>query len=107
MSTREWVVGIYRKAESSRLARSIVTNVTSGTVTQATTPVGSQTYQVRITSTLSIWVTFGMTAVTATANSDNFVPANKPEYFTVAAGQCLGFISTSTSSGYVALTEMS
>jgi hypothetical protein len=99
-------MGKWRSQESSRLARSIVTNVTSGTVTQATTPVGSQTYQVRITSTLPIWVTFGTTAVTATANSDSFVPANKPEYFTVTPGQCLGFISTSTSSGYVALTEM-
>jgi hypothetical protein len=42
-------MGSWRKQESSKLARSIVTNVTSGTVTQATTPVGSQTYQVRIT----------------------------------------------------------
>jgi hypothetical protein len=96
----------WRKAESSRLARSIVTNVTSGTVTQATTPVGPQTYQVRVTSTLPIWVTFGTTAVTATANSDTFAPANRAEYFTVTPGQCLGFISTSTSTGYVCLTEM-
>jgi hypothetical protein len=97
-------MGYWRKAESSRLARSIVTNVTSGTVTQATTPVGSQTYQVRITSTLPIWVTFG--TIAATANSDSFVPANKPEYFITTPGQCLGFISTSTSSGYVSLSEM-
>jgi hypothetical protein len=46
------------------------------------------------------------TAVSATANSDSFVPANKPEFFTVTPGQCLGFISTSTSSGYVTVTEM-
>jgi hypothetical protein len=66
----------------------------------------AQTYQVRVTSTLPIWVTFGTTAVTATANSDTFVAANKPEYFQVTPGQCLGFISTSTSSGFVSLVEM-
>jgi hypothetical protein len=51
-------------------------------------------------------VTFGTTAVSATANTDTFVAANKPEYFITTPGQCLGFISTSTSSGYVSLTEM-
>jgi hypothetical protein len=28
------------------------------------------------------------------------------KYFTVTPGQCLGFISTSTSTGYVSVTEM-
>jgi|RhiMetdeSRZDD1v2_1073273.scaffolds.fasta_scaffold31341_3 hypothetical protein len=50
-------------------------------------------------------VQFGSTAVTATAGSDNFVPPNWEAYFTVTPGQCLAFISTSTSTGYVGLSE--
>jgi hypothetical protein len=99
-------MGSWRKAESSKLARTIVTAIRSGTASQATTPVGSQTYQVRVVSTLRIWAAFGTTAVSATANTDTFVAANKPEYFITTPGQCLGFISTSTSSGYVVLTEL-
>jgi len=34
------------------------------------------------------------------------LPANVPEYFAVTSGQVLNFISTSTSTGYVCLTEM-
>jgi len=61
---------------------------------------------VRIESTLPIWATIGSTAV-VTANSDaTYLPANVPEYFAVTSGQVLNFISTSTSSGYVVLTEM-
>jgi hypothetical protein len=95
---------------ASRPGRSIVTQIATAqtNATQSTTPFGSQTRQVRIASTLGIWVTFGTTAVTATANSDVYIAANTMgEYFTVTPGQCLGFISTSTSTGYVSLTEMS
>jgi hypothetical protein len=75
---------------SSRLGRSIVTAVTSGTVSQATTTIGSQTRQVRIIHNLAagIWITFGTTAVTATANTDHYVPVNWESYFTVTPGQC-------------------
>ena len=38
--------------------------------------------------------------------SDSLVPANVPEYFAVTPGQVFSFISTSTSTGYVSLTEM-
>jgi hypothetical protein len=42
-----------------------------------------------------------------TANSASaLVPANVLEYFAVTPGQVLNFISTSTSTGYVVLTEM-
>jgi hypothetical protein len=44
---------------------------------------------------------------TTTANSATLIPANTPEYFAVTPGQVLNFISTSTSTGYVSLTEMS
>jgi hypothetical protein len=94
----------WRKAESSRFDRSIVTNITSGTASQTTTPVGSQTYQIRVTSTLPIWAVVGST--TATANSGALVPANRAEYFITTPGQVFSFISTSTSSGYVVVSEM-
>jgi len=89
---------------ASRLGRSIVAVLSSAT--SFTTPFAAQTYQVRIESTLPIWATIGSTAV-VTANSDaTYLPANVPEYFAVTSGQVLNFISTSTSSGYVVLTEM-
>lgn len=95
------------KQPSSRLGRSIVTAIATAqtNASQQTTPIGSETYQVRVVSTLPIWLTFLSTA--ATANSDNFLPANLPEYFTVKPNAALAFISTSTSTGYVGFTEMS
>jgi hypothetical protein len=55
---------------ASRLGRSIVTQIATAqtNATQFTTPFGSQTRQVRIVSTLPIWVTLDSTAV-VTANS--------------------------------------
>src|SRR5262245_49166208 len=75
--------------------------------TQFTTPFSAQTYQVRICSTLALWATIGSTAVLTANSAAAFVPANLPEYFNVTSGQVLNFISTSTSTGYVSLTEMS
>ena len=68
-----------------------------------TTPFGSQT---RINSTLAIWATIDSTAVVTANSASVLIPANVPEYFTVTPGQVLNFISTSTSTGYVVLTEM-
>jgi hypothetical protein len=93
---------------ASRAGRSIVTQIATAqtNASQTTTNFGTQTRQVRIASTLSIWATLDTTA-TVTANSSAlFIPANFPEYFAVTPGQQLNFISTSTSTGYVVLTEM-
>jgi hypothetical protein len=62
---------------------------------------------VRLASTLALWVTLDSTAVVTANNASALVPANVPEYFAVTPGQVLNFISTSTSTGYVSLTEMS
>ena len=96
-------MAFWPKQNSSRLRRSIVTAITSAT--QATTPFGTQTYQVRVSSTLPVWLTIGSTG--AAANVDSFLPANAPEYFSVTPGAVLSFNSTSTSSGYFSTTEMS
>jgi hypothetical protein len=62
---------------------------------------------VRLASTLALCVTLDSTAVVTANNASALVPANVPEYFAVTPGQVLNFISTSTSTGYVSLTEMS
>jgi hypothetical protein len=96
---------------SSRLGRSIVTAVTGNSATQSTTGFSAQTYQVRVVHTLNgsagIWATIGSTVTDVTANSSAvLLPAGTPEYFAVTAGQHLNFLSTSTSTGYVSLTEL-
>ena len=94
---------------ASRLGRSIVTQVATAqtNATQFTTPFGSQTRHARVVSTLPIWVTLDSTAVvTANSASALIAPNAVGEYFTVTPGQVLNFLSTSTSTGYVVLTEM-
>jgi hypothetical protein len=49
---------------------------------------------------------FRQTAVITANSSAAFIPANVPEYFAVTSGQVLNFLTTSTSTGYVCLTEM-
>jgi hypothetical protein len=92
---------------ASRLGRSIVTQIATADERDAfTTPFGSQTRQVRIASTLSLWITIDSTAVVTANSASALIPANAPEYFCVTPGQVLNFLSTSTSTGYVVLTEM-
>ena len=93
----------------SRLARSIVTAVSGNSATQSTTAFGSQTRQVRVAHNLTagIWATIDSTTTDITANSSAaFLPANFPEYFGCSPGQHLNFLCTSTSSGYVVLSEV-
>ena len=59
----------------------------------------------RVVSTLPIWATIGSTQVVTANSSATYLPANVPEYFAVTSGQVLNFISTSTSTGYVVVTE--
>jgi hypothetical protein len=108
-----WPISRYT---SSRLGRSIVTQVATAqtNASQTTTPFGSQTYQVRVSHSFAngIWISVGNStnqsaAVTATAGTDNYFPNNWLDYYSVTPGQAFAFISTSTSTGYVCLTEMS
>jgi hypothetical protein len=98
----------WKSQQSSRLGRSIVTQVATAqtNATQFTTPFSAQTYQVRLVTTLPIWLTIGSTAVVTANSASALLPANVPEYFAVTSGQVLNFISTSTSTGYVTFTEM-
>ena len=98
----------WKSQPASRLGRSIVTQIATAqtNATQFTTPFAAQTYQVRVASTLPLWVTIGSTAVVTANSASALIPANTPEYFAVTSGQVLNLISTSTSTGYVVLTEM-
>src|SRR5262245_5785674 len=90
--------------QSSRLVRSIVSNLSSATA--FSTYFSAQTYQIRVQSTLPIWVTIGSTAVVTANSASALIPANVPEYFAVTSGQVLNYISTSTSSGYLVVSEI-
>ena len=96
---------------ASRLGRSIVTAVATAqtNASQTTTNFGSQTRHVRIVHNFTggIWATIDTTATVTANSSATYLPANFPEYFGCSPGQQLNFISTSTSTGYVSLTEMS
>ena len=53
-------------------------------------------------------MTLDLTAVVTANSASALIAANAVgEYFAVSPGQVLNFISTSTSTGYVSLTEMS
>jgi hypothetical protein len=104
----------YNAQTASRLGRSIVTQVATAqtNATQSTTGFTAQTYQVRVYHTLNgtagIWATIGSTTTDVTANSSAvLLPAGFPEYFAVTSGQHFNFLSTSTSTGYVCVTEIS
>ncbi len=106
-------MSFWKKQTSSRLGRSIVTAVATAqtNATQSTTGFSAQTYQVRVVHTLNgtsgIWATIDSTTTDVTANSSAvLLPAGNPEYFAVTSGQHFNFISTSTSTGYVVVTEM-
>jgi hypothetical protein len=45
-------------------------------------------------------------ATSAAAGTDNYLPNNWIDYYTVTPGQAFAFISTSTTTGYVSVTEM-
>jgi len=93
------------RQHSSRIIKSQATAITSGTVSQSATAFSAQTYQIRVTSPIGVWIRYGDGAQTAVA-TDTYLPANVIEYFTVAPGQTFAFLSTSTSSGMFSLTEM-
>ena len=103
-------MSFWKAQPSSKLGRAIVTQVTTTqvNVSVTTTNFGAQTYQVRIAHNLSagIWATIDTTATVTAQSSATWLPTSSPEYFAVTRGQQLNFISTSTSTGWVVLTEM-
>ena len=103
-------MGYWKSQPSSKLGRAIVTQVTTSQVNASvtTTNFGSQTYQVRIAHNLSagIWATIDTTATVTGSELSDMVANQRARVFCVTRGQQLNFISTSTSTGWVVLTEM-
>jgi hypothetical protein len=91
----------------SRLGRSIVTSMATAQVASGSnfSTIAANIHQIRVASTLPLWATIGSTAVITANSSATFIPTNLPEYFTVTSGQVLNFLTTSTSTGYVVVTE--
>ncbi len=82
-----------------------------GQASLPTTTFNSETWQVRVAHNITgggyFRIDSGNGGVTVATVADMFVPANAPpEYFSCSGGQCGAFISTSTSTGAVSVTEM-
>jgi hypothetical protein len=91
------------KMQSSRLGRSYATFISSATT--STTPFSAQIRQLRVSGSLPVYVTVGV-AATVTATNAAYIPANWVEHLTCSPTQVLNYISTSTSSGTLTLSEM-
>jgi hypothetical protein len=103
----------YAKQPSSRILRHQNLSY-AGSASVPSTPFSSETFQIRVFSQLAGFFTVGDvsatagTTITATTASGIPIAASTAagEYWTVSPGQQFAFISTSTSSGNVGVTEM-
>ncbi len=82
-----------------------------GQASLPTTTFNAETWQVRVCHNITgggyFRIDSGNGGVTVATVADMFIPPNvAPEYFSVTGGQCGAFISTSTSTGVVSVTEM-
>lgn len=98
-------MSFYGKQTASRLGRSLVNTLSSAS--SLSTTFGVQCRQIRVVTTLPIWATVGSSAVVTANSSAAYLVANFPETFAVSPGQSFNYLSTSTSSGYVVVTELS
>jgi hypothetical protein len=106
----------FGKTPSSRPIRSQTLNYT-GSGTLVSTTFAAETFQIRVFSQVAgYWSIFESTTTTPTTAppSGTQQPAQVPiganlagEYITVSPSLIFSFSSTSTSSGFVSLTEMS
>lgn len=101
------------KASSSRINSPGTTYPWAGTGAQPSSAVGPETFQVRVISQLSGYITIGSSAdptIASTAGAGTFITANTAngDYFTCTPGQKVLFSSTTTSSAsFWNMTEMS
>lgn len=80
--------------------QSVAYTGTAGTIANAT---GAQTRLLRIVTTTAAYIAFG-TSPTATT-SDYYMPADRPEYFTVPVSQKVSAVQVS-SGGTLHVTEL-
>jgi len=95
------------RQHSSRILKAQSIALTGNASSTPSTDFSQHTFQVRIASTLSGWFRVGDNQSDPTAViGDLYVPANTIDYITVSPGQRAAFISTTTTTGYLSLVEM-
>jgi len=98
--------GFWDKQPSSRPIVGKTTVFTLGTTSQATAAFGTQTYQIRVsTSATPCWLQVGDGTAVATTTGSMVLGTNVVDYFTVSPGQSAAVIAASAS-GAVSVTEM-
>jgi uncharacterized protein YaiE (UPF0345 family) len=103
------MANFYPTQSASRFQKN--NNVTyTGSGTVVSTNFSSQTRQIRVVTNITggvYLVTANSTTDVTTVTGGMFIAANNyPEYFTVSPGQIAAMSSSSTSSGVIAITEM-
>ena len=97
----------FEKQHGSRENIDQVLAYLGGGATVASNKFGNATQQIRVVSEVQGWLSVGYsTTVTIGTNGMKISPNVEGEYFTTTPGQIAAFNSTSTSTGYISLTEM-
>jgi len=97
----------FGKQPSSRIIKAQNIALTGNAASTPSTDFTSETFQVRVSTTLAGWFRIGDNKSDPTAAiGDTFIPTGVADYFAVSPGQRAAFISTSTSTGNFSLTEM-
>jgi hypothetical protein len=97
------------KQPSSRILLNQYLQYTGNQTSVPSTAFSPQTYQIRVISQVAGYIAIDSASVSATAQSSSmFIPASTVggEYFQVVPGQILAFNSTSTTTGFCNITEM-
>jgi hypothetical protein len=75
--------------------------------TVASTNFGNATQQIRVVAEVQGWLSIGAsTTVTVGTNGMKIAANNPAEYFITTPGQLAAFNSTSTSTGFISISEM-
>ena len=97
----------FGKQLSSRILKAQNIALSGNAASTPSTDFTAETFQIRVSTTLSGWFRIGDNKADPTAViGDTFIPTGVVDFFSVTPGQRAAFISTSTSTGNFSLTEM-
>lgn len=97
----------FDKQHSSRPDVTQILAYLGGGATVVSTNFGIATQQIRVVSEVQGWLSIGASTTVTVGSNGLKISANvEGEYFTATPGQVAVFNSTSTSTGYVSITEM-
>jgi hypothetical protein len=97
----------YDHQHSSRINVAQVLAYLGGGATVASTNFGIATQQIRVVSEVQGWLSIGASTTVTVGSNGSKISANvDAEYFTTTPGQLAAFNSTSTSTGFISITEM-